>query len=148
VHSPFIFEYITQCIYSKKSHSNHKGKDIVLKSLTYFQCQSITILPIDLGFEKRVKKIFPSISPESFSAELIYLSDCTEELLEAYIYGNKGTGNNTVVILENIYKNKKSADLWEKVKASEKVTVTVDMFYCAAIFFRKEQVKEDFKIRI
>lgn len=148
VHSPFIFKYVTQCLYAKKNHSNHKAQNVVLKSLDYFQCQSITINPTDHGFEKHVKKIVPTISVESFSPELIYLSDCTEELLQANIFGNNGTANNTVVILENIYKDKKSANLWEKVKAFKKVTITVDMFNCAAIFFRKEQVKEHFKIRI
>ena len=148
VHSPFIFKYVTQCLYGKENHSSHKVKNVVLKSLAYFQCQSITIVPADLGFESQAKEIFPSLSIEGLSAELIYISDCNEELLQTHLYNNKSIGNHTVVILGKIYQSRESALLWKNLKEYNKVRVTVDMYYCAALFFRKEQVEEHFKIRI
>lgn len=148
VHSPFIFNYVTQCLYTKKNYSNHQAQNVVLKSLDYFQCQSITIVPSNLRLESQVKNIFPAITLESMSVELIYISDLTEDVLEPYLFNNKNLRNDTVVILGNIYKNKKNALLWKKLKESNKVTVSVDMYHCAALFYRKEQVEEHFKIRI
>jgi hypothetical protein len=148
VHSPFIFKYVTQCLYAKKKHSKNKAQNVVLKSLGYFQCQGFTIVPSSIGFESEVKKNFPTITVEPISVDLIYISDFTEDVLQAYIINNKKVRNDTVVILGNIYKNRKSANLWEKLKESDKIKVTVDMYHCAALFFRKEQVKEHFKIRI
>jgi hypothetical protein len=148
VHSPFIFNYVTQCLYSKKKYSSDKTQNMVLKSLAYFQCQSLTIVPAHPGLESLVKNIFPHIPLENWSAELIFIADCNEDLLQTYIYTNKNIGNNTIVVLGNIYKGKESAILWKRLKESNKVTVTVDMYHCAAIFFRKEQVGQHFKIRI
>lgn len=148
VHSPFIFKYVTQCLYAKKKHSKDKAQNVVLKSLGYFQCQSFTNVPSSKDFESEVKKNFPTISVEPISVDLIYISDFTEDVLLAYIINNKKVRNDSVVILGNIYKNRKSANLWEKLKESDKIKVTVDMYHCAALFFRKEQVKEHFKIRI
>ncbi len=148
VHSPFIFKYVTQCLYAKKKYSKDKAQTVVLKSLGYFQCQSLTIVPSSIDFEPVVKKNFPTITVEPISVDLIYISDFTEDILQTYITNNKKVRNDTVVILGNIYKNRKSANLWEKLKESDKIKVTVDMYHCAALFFRKEQVKEHFKIRI
>ncbi|MGY8914310.1 MAG: hypothetical protein ACKVJF_04400 [Flavobacteriales bacterium] len=148
VHSPFIFKYVTQCLYAKKNHTNQNTWNVVLKSLAYFQCQGITIVPSNPGFESKVKNVFPAISVDSMSVELIYISDFTEVELKTYLYNNKKIRNDTVVILGNIYKNRNSVILWNKLKASRKVKVTVDMYHCAALFFRQEQVEEHFKIRI
>jgi len=38
--------------------------------------------------------------------------------------------------------------VWEYIKAHPKVRVTVDVFECGIVFFRKEQEKEHFKIRV
>ncbi|MEB8329645.1 hypothetical protein OO009_09775 [Flavobacteriaceae bacterium KMM 6897] len=148
VHSPFIFNFVTRCLYGKKNYDGNKTQNVVFKSLAYFQCHNITIVPTDPSLESQVKNLFPAISLESSSAELIFIADCNEELLLNYIYNNNGIGNNSMVILGNIYQSKESAILWKKLKESNKVTVTVDMYYCAAIFFRKEQVAQHFKIRI
>ena len=148
VHSPFIFKYVTQCLYTKKKYSKDKAQNVVLKSLGYFQCQSFTIVSPSKDFESAVKKNFPTIAVEPISVDLIYISDFTEDALQTYVYSNKKVRNDTVVILGNIYKNRNNAILWEKLKESDKIKVTVDMYHCAALFFRKEQVKEHFKIRI
>ena len=39
-------------------------------------------------------------------------------------------------------------DSWTKIKQDSRVSVTVDHFYFGLVFFRKEQKKEDFKIRV
>lgn len=56
--------------------------------------------------------------------------------------------NNSMLLLANIHSNKNNSTIWEALKQNEEVTVSLDMFYCGALFFRKEQVKEHFKIRI
>jgi hypothetical protein len=56
--------------------------------------------------------------------------------------------NDTMVLLDGIYRDKISSDNWKKLKKLEHVRVTVDLYYCGLLFFRKEQVKEHFKIRI
>ncbi|TDA94761.1 class I SAM-dependent methyltransferase, partial [Halomonas marinisediminis] len=39
-------------------------------------------------------------------------------------------------------------EAWTHIKKHPKVTVSIDTFYWGIVFFRKEQEKEDFVIRL
>jgi predicted O-methyltransferase YrrM len=56
--------------------------------------------------------------------------------------------NDSVFIFDDIYWSKDMAEAWGTIKKHPKVTVTVDTFFWGFVFFRKEQVKEDFVIRV
>ncbi len=56
--------------------------------------------------------------------------------------------NNTVFIFDDIYWSKDMTSAWETIKQHPKVTVSIDTFYWGFIFFRKEQQKEHFTIRL
>lgn len=56
--------------------------------------------------------------------------------------------NDTVFIFDDIYWSKGMTEAWEYIKQHNSVTVTLDCFYLGLVFFRKEQVKEHFKIRV
>ena len=56
--------------------------------------------------------------------------------------------NETVFVFDDIYWSKGMTDAWEYIKTHPSVTVTVDCFYLGFVFFRKEQAKEHFKIRV
>lgn len=49
--------------------------------------------------------------------------------------------------MDDIYWSKEMTKAWEYIKAHPSVTVTVDLFWIGLVFFRKEQVKEDFVLR-
>jgi len=52
-----------------------------------------------------------------------------------------------VVILTGVYKDKQSKNKWSALKADQNVVVTVDLFHFAVLIVRKEQPKENFKLR-
>jgi predicted O-methyltransferase YrrM len=56
--------------------------------------------------------------------------------------------NDSVILFENIHSDKKSEKIWNHIKNNKKVTVTIDTFLWGFVFFRKEQEKEHFIIRI
>lgn len=56
--------------------------------------------------------------------------------------------NNSVVIFDDIYWSKEMAEAWKTVKAHKKVTVSIDLFFWGMVFFRKEQQKQHFTIRV
>ncbi|WGD34894.1 class I SAM-dependent methyltransferase [Olleya sp. YS] len=56
--------------------------------------------------------------------------------------------NNSVFIFDDIYWSKDMTDAWESIKKHPKVTVTIDTYHFGLVFFRKEQAKEHFTIRI
>ncbi|TXG38847.1 O-methyltransferase [Seonamhaeicola maritimus] len=58
------------------------------------------------------------------------------------------TNNNTVFIFDDIYWSKEMTEAWETIKQHPKVTVSLDTFYWGFVFFRKEQAKEHFTLRV
>jgi predicted O-methyltransferase YrrM len=55
---------------------------------------------------------------------------------------------NTLLIFDDIYWSEGMKEAWAQIKAHPQVTVTVDLFWIGLVFFRKGQVKEDFRTRI
>ncbi|SFZ92982.1 Methyltransferase domain-containing protein [Flaviramulus basaltis] len=58
------------------------------------------------------------------------------------------TRNDSVFIFDDIYWSKDMTETWETIKQHPKVTVTIDTFFWGLVFFRNEQVKEHFIIRV
>ena len=58
------------------------------------------------------------------------------------------TTNKTIWIFDDIHWSKDMEEAWEIIKNHPKVTVTIDTFQWGIVFFRTEQEKEHFVIRI
>jgi len=56
--------------------------------------------------------------------------------------------NDTVWIFDDIHLHQEMSRAWEAIKQLPGVTVTVDAYWFGVAFFRKEQVKEDFYVRL
>lgn len=56
--------------------------------------------------------------------------------------------NNTVFIFDDIHWSGEMTEAWEEIKAHPSVKVSIDTFFWGFVFFRKEQEKEHFRIRI
>lgn len=56
--------------------------------------------------------------------------------------------NDTVFIFDDIYWSKEMTEAWEEIKSHQRVTVSIDCFHLGIVFFRREQAKEHFKIRV
>jgi predicted O-methyltransferase YrrM len=55
--------------------------------------------------------------------------------------------NNSLFIFDDIHWSDEMTQAWKHIKAHPQVTLTVDLFWIGLVFFRKEQVKEDFTLR-
>ncbi|GLB50829.1 O-methyltransferase [Neptunitalea lumnitzerae] len=56
--------------------------------------------------------------------------------------------NNSVWIFDDIHWSKEMTEAWEIIKEHPEVQVTIDSFYWGIVFFRKEQAKQNFTIRL
>ena len=77
--------------------------------------------------------VIDTIEPKN---TLAYFNDCLPHVHEG-----------TMLVFTNIYKSKAMYQAWQQIKANLAVTVTVDLFWIGLVFFRKGQVREDFRIR-
>jgi predicted O-methyltransferase YrrM len=57
-------------------------------------------------------------------------------------------GNHSMLIFDDIYWSKGMTRAWEEIKADPRVRVTIDLFFIGIVMFRKEQVKEHFRLRV
>tara|TARA_Y200000002_G_scaffold82399_1_gene65159 strand:+ start:7956 stop:8573 length:618 start_codon:yes stop_codon:yes gene_type:complete len=55
--------------------------------------------------------------------------------------------NNSIVAINNIHQRKEMEEVWRKIITQKEVTISIDLFFIGLVFFRKEQVKENFIIR-
>lgn len=55
--------------------------------------------------------------------------------------------NGGILIFDDIYWSKEMTEAWNDIVKSDKINVTIDLFYFGIAFIRKEQVKEHFTIR-
>ncbi|HSP12266.1 MAG TPA: class I SAM-dependent methyltransferase, partial [Salegentibacter sp.] len=56
--------------------------------------------------------------------------------------------NESVFIFDDIHWSRGMEEAWEMIKKHPEVRVSIDTFYLGLIFFRKEQAKQDFIIRL
>ena len=57
------------------------------------------------------------------------------------------SGNDTVIILDDINYSREMAEAWKMIRLHEKVTITVDIFRMGIVFFRKGAGKAGYMIR-
>ena len=236
VHSPFIFDFVTKCLYDSKKYSAYAKLEQYRKSLlkdqqtvevtdfgagslifksstrkisdiakhagattgrmrllyritSYFKPEHILELGTSLGLatlplalsgggkietvegcqnicEVAKKKIWPFKLKNLFlyndtftdhikknkaeSYDIIYFDgNHNKEATLAYFEALLDTAhNNSLWIFDDIYWSTGMTQAWESIKKNPKVQVTVDCFWLGFVFFRKEQQKQHFKIRL
>jgi len=145
-HSPFVYDYLTKCLYTKSKYKASKSIGILLKSIDYFTVEHINIASENSEIANRIQQEFGLKNNGHAPYDIVYFEYAFEGIKA--LINKKQIHNNTIVLCNNIHRNKKNTFLWENIKQLKEVTVTIDLFYCGIIFFRKEQAKEHFKIRI
>lgn len=148
IHSPFVFNYLTRCLYAGKRQHPYKTFDVLLKSISYFGTERLGLVPDDPDLKAMIQAAFPHIRCHERPADLLYLHAPDPELLLAASGINPAIHNHTLCIVDQIHSSREALRNWERVKALEEVRVTIDGYHCGMVFFRKEQAKEHFKIRI
>lgn len=68
-------------------------------------------------------------------ASLKYFEKCLEK-----------ASSDSIFVFDDIYWSKGMHNAWEKIKKHKKVKITIDLFHFGIIFFRENQVKENFTV--
>lgn len=112
---------------------------------TYFREYNATTISSIVGtFEEEL----PKLSSKSY--DLIYFDGNHQKqpTLDYFDLLIDTAHNDSVFIFDDIHWSKSMTEAWETIKNHPKVTVTIDTFFWGFVFFRKEQRKEHFKIRL
>ncbi|MFJ1328563.1 hypothetical protein [Capnocytophaga canimorsus] len=157
VHSPFVYDFVTRCLYRpnlkiKKNNTNHHSKQLrlLLKIVDYFDVKCIASDVSQLadvlqthGFTLHVTHFPPTAETEKF--DLVLLHQATEKISVKGLL--RLLKNDSILIINNIHSHKNKA-LWNELVNHPLVSVSIDVFRQGYIFIRKEQRKEHFTLRM
>ncbi|MDA0326202.1 MAG: hypothetical protein O3C47_03355 [Bacteroidetes bacterium] len=82
------------------------------------------------------------------TTQLIYLKSITNDLFSDLDRILSLCSNDSVVIIEGIRQSPEDFRQWKLLKSNPLVRVSIDTFYFGILYFRKEQNKEHFTIRV
>jgi len=167
VHSPFVFDLITNCFYDRSTQeaflqfpkNDSKSRFLARLGLYFKYTHSYLEASISVTYERalslhgRVKKfntIENLMDPKNLISDrpgLIYLDmdmTNTSALLDFF----KVCHRDSFVLIPSLRKSKAHYKKWNQLKSSADVSVSIDTFYWGLLFFRTEQPKEHFTIRL
>ena len=88
-----------------------------------------------------------NIKSENFDFAFYNIKNNNSLKLSEFINHLKCFHNNSIVAINNIHQSKEMEEVWRKIITQKEVTISIDLFFIGLVFFRKEQVKENFIIR-
>lgn len=159
VHSPFIYAFVTQCLYDRTRFSayqklkapNRKRKRLLFRVAQYFTIQKT--LSFDPAEAAILKAVFPDMTifllanaKENPPIDMILMGKNYDFALAQDLI--KQMHNDSVLVVNNLYCSAEAIQFWQQLKNDKQVTVTVDCFDVGFAFIRHEQEKEHFKIRL
>lgn len=116
---------------------------VALDQFNQLALHNVTLLvnPFDLSLEK--------VTNEK-TYDLIYFDgNHTKEATLSYFERCLKTAHNeSIFIFDDINWSKEMKIAWEQIKLHPLVTVTIDTFFWGIVFFRTEQAKEHFTVRV
>ena len=182
VHSPFVYQLVTKCLYkkidknswktfqksnnellkNKKIKNSHKKAKILLKLIHYFKPKNnleitssldLAVIKHAINSSNTCVTTIANTPTEISEVTLNRKFDCiyfhkNQITLKTFNTCLKTINNNSFFIFNDIYESSETIKNWSSIKNHPKVKVSLDLFYFGVIFFRKEQAKEHFKIRV
>ncbi len=145
VHSPFVYNFVTKGLYRKGNKTFSASENVLLKSISYFSYRKIGMITESNELKIRLNSIFENLEFTRLPFDLIYVNSNSKpfkHINKDYIH------NETLVIIDGIYQSKERVLMWNELKKQDYISVTIDTYHCGILFFRREQAKEHFKIRL
>ena len=151
VHSPFIYNFVTRCLYNKQlvkprefanypAMMSRKQFISLLKIIRYLEVKAIFTDEKELSINENCSLVTQLQTATTY--DLIFINYLKENLDFYLNYMH----NDSILIINNIHQ-KENELLWRKFIENEKVTACIDVYYQGYIFIRREQPKEVFYIR-
>ncbi|RRQ47499.1 hypothetical protein DZC72_17330 [Maribacter algicola] len=145
VHSPFVYNFLTKGLYREKKKGMSVKEHVLTTSISYFKYKSIAFVYADDYIINRIVAIFGDLEFDTLPLDVIFVEENGKVFTSI---SKESYHNDTMLLISGIYKNKQRKVAWQNIKELPEVTVTIDLFHCGLVFFRREQAKEHFKVRI
>ena len=147
VHSPFVYQYLTKCLYKSSGHKGSRVHRVLMKSIPYLKVQSLCVKTNTQEVKKQLSRAYPALEFETSLADLIYVgSDQLLQINTSWLHDH--CHPQSMILLENIHRTRETTKKWESLCEKAWVTVSIDFYFGGIVFLRTEQVKQHFRIRV
>lgn len=135
VHSPFVYDLVTKCFYSRyvpeKNTTNLTNNKLLLKTLAYLNLKDVIRFDTQENLHSTINGLLLSSNAlQNFSIDKT-LPFCT---------------NDSCFFVEHIHRTKENELIWKQLYQHEAVTCSIETYNLGLLFIRKEQQKEHFII--
>lgn len=136
VHSPFVYDLITNCFHAKEepllNESFPTDNKLIIKTITYLKLTKGGIFEKHYDFSSMHDYLIVSAAkPYNFSIINI-LPSCN---------------NKTCIFIEKIHQSKENQQFWKLLQQHESIKCSIETFNLGMLFVRNEQQKEHFILR-
>lgn len=147
IHSPFVYQYLTRCLYRKSRKRRAKVQQVLMKSIPYFKYKSVQLFTDQPHYLEVVREELPEVQSDRKPYDLIFIG---EDYFEKFDFESleEYSHNKTMFLLEGIYENRQNREVWNQLCKKARIRVSIDFYYGGILFLRKEQEKQHFRIRI
>ena len=144
LHSPFVYDFVTKGLYKKRVKNSNFNEYSELKSISKKQqkvlSKIVKYFKIDtIYFDFKTFK-----NNKKNNYKLLYINNISN--FKNINFDDLDSKN--IIIFDKIHQNKKTEKDWQNIIKNKEITASIDLFYFGLIFFRKEQAKEHFIIRV
>ena len=145
VHSPFVYNFVTKGLYVKRKKDINISEHVLTTAISYFNYKRVGFVHTEDYIKNKIAVLFDDLELDVLPLDLIYVGEDGKPFNSI---SQESYHNDSMMMLKGMHRTKKRRNYWERIKKLPEVTVTIDLFHCSLVFFRKEQAKEHFKIRI
>ncbi len=169
VHSPFVFNFVTKCLYNKtndipytfrssgklKQDFSFKQHKLIFKLIRYFNIKSVVLFnaPTNNNLLQTIALANPNtlthtkVTTQNVS-DFIFVIDICSFQIEKLDTLLKHCHNDSIILFKDIYLSKNTYSVWKTIQNHPRVRVTINTFHFGFVFIRKEQVKQHFWVRL
>lgn len=146
LHSPFVYAYVTRCLYRGPRQDRDRALDVLLKSLVYFGAKNI-FLGDRPALGERIRGVEPRARFDQGPWDLLFF-DLLDPGEFNRLYQGGSLHNDSLLLIDKIHGDARRLDSWNRLVALPQIRVSMDLYHCGLLLIRKEQQKEHFFIRI
>ncbi len=148
VHSPFVYGFLTRCLYPPSPYKGTNCERIMLKMIPYFGIQRVQVYKPNDNLRLLIARTFPEVAFNSPPYDLIFREADDVKTKQLTGLDEDEVHDDSIILIRGIHRNSQAATLWERLIRSGRFTVSIDLFHCGLLFFRTGQAVQHFKIRI
>ncbi|MFL9844342.1 hypothetical protein [Flavobacterium rhizosphaerae] len=166
VHSPFVYAFLTDGLYSGRrlrftpeKGMSKKALQVLLATMRYFksfkllvlgeEADAVTAMLRDVA-EREQEKLwfFSELAPVPGGFDLgIVTGNDTETIMPVFQRLLQDANHNSIIALADIHATPQREAAWEALKKAPNVTVTIDTYHLGLIFIKAGQAKQHFVLR-